>query len=72
MRDVVVSNIEAVLQRGEKIELLVDKTESLNQQECSTLLPTAVVATTHPTTHYRPRAATIRHVLAAVSTPLQL
>ena len=27
-----VENIERVLQRGEKIELLVDKTENLNQQ----------------------------------------
>ena len=27
-----VDNIEKVLERGEKIELLVDKTDSLNQQ----------------------------------------
>ena len=33
-----VSNIEAVLQRGEKIELLVDKTESLNQQVLQLLI----------------------------------
>lgn len=32
VRSVMVDNIEKVLQRGEKIELLVDKTENLNQQ----------------------------------------
>ncbi|CAM9328409.1 unnamed protein product [Chrysoparadoxa australica] len=32
VRDVMVENIEKVLERGEKIELLVDKTETLNQQ----------------------------------------
>ena len=32
VRTVMVENIERVLQRGEKIELLVDKTENLNQQ----------------------------------------
>ena len=31
VRTVMVENIERVLQRGEKIELLVDKTENLNQ-----------------------------------------
>ena len=31
-RHVMVNNIESVLERGEKIELLVDKTESLNHQ----------------------------------------
>mmetsp|Transcript_63889 Transcript_63889/g.76795 ORF Transcript_63889/g.76795 Transcript_63889/m.76795 type:complete len:221 (+) Transcript_63889:153-815(+) len=32
VRDVMVQNIEKVLERGEKIELLVDKTDRLNQQ----------------------------------------
>jgi len=32
VRDVMVQNIERVLERGEKIELLVDKTDRLNQQ----------------------------------------
>lgn len=32
VKDVMVENIERVLERGEKIELLVDKTERLNQQ----------------------------------------
>jgi len=32
VRQVMVENIERVLERGEKIELLVDKTESLNHQ----------------------------------------
>eukprot|EP00163_Fabomonas_tropica_P027286 TRINITY_DN5210_c0_g1_i5.p1 TRINITY_DN5210_c0_g1~~TRINITY_DN5210_c0_g1_i5.p1 ORF type:complete len:261 (+),score=73.83 TRINITY_DN5210_c0_g1_i5:488-1270(+) len=32
VRSVMVHNIEKVLERGEKIELLVDKTENLNQQ----------------------------------------
>uniref|UniRef100_A0A7S0J027 V-SNARE coiled-coil homology domain-containing protein n=1 Tax=Calcidiscus leptoporus TaxID=127549 RepID=A0A7S0J027_9EUKA len=32
VRAVMVENIEKVLERGEKIELLVDKTENLNQQ----------------------------------------
>lgn len=32
VRQVMVDNIEKVLERGEKIELLVDKTENLNQQ----------------------------------------
>lgn len=32
VKDVMVQNIERVLDRGEKIELLVDKTEQLNQQ----------------------------------------
>lgn len=31
VKDVMVKNIESVLQRGEKIELLVDKTEALSQ-----------------------------------------
>lgn len=32
VKDVMVQNIERVLERGEKIELLVDKTDRLNQQ----------------------------------------
>lgn len=32
VKDVMVQNIDLVLQRGEKIELMVDKTERLNQQ----------------------------------------
>ena len=32
VKDVMVRNIEQVLERGEKIELLVDKTDRLNQQ----------------------------------------
>lgn len=32
VRDAMVQNIEKVLERGEKIELLVDKTDRLNQQ----------------------------------------
>ena len=32
VKDVMVQNIESVLERGEKIELLVDKTDRLNQQ----------------------------------------
>ena len=32
VKDVMVQNIEKVLERGEKIELLVDKTDKLNQQ----------------------------------------
>lgn len=32
VKDVMVQNIEKVLERGEKIELLVDKTDQLNQQ----------------------------------------
>jgi vesicle-associated membrane protein 7 len=32
VKSVMVTNIEQVLARGEKIELLVDKTENLNQQ----------------------------------------
>lgn len=32
VKDVMVQNIERVLERGEKIELLVDKTDNLNQQ----------------------------------------
>eukprot|EP00565_Helicotheca_tamesis_P000523 CAMPEP_0185726552 /NCGR_PEP_ID=MMETSP1171-20130828/2502_1 /TAXON_ID=374046 /ORGANISM="Helicotheca tamensis, Strain CCMP826" /LENGTH=187 /DNA_ID=CAMNT_0028394935 /DNA_START=184 /DNA_END=744 /DNA_ORIENTATION=- len=32
VKDVMVENIEKVLERGEKIELLVDKTDRLNQQ----------------------------------------
>lgn len=32
VKDVMVENIEKVLERGEKIELLVDKTDKLNQQ----------------------------------------
>lgn len=32
VKDVMVSNIDRVLERGEKIELLVDKTDKLNQQ----------------------------------------
>lgn len=32
VRDVMVQNIERVLERGEKIELLVDRTDQLNQQ----------------------------------------
>jgi len=32
VKQVMVTNIEKVLERGEKIELLVDKTENLNQQ----------------------------------------
>jgi len=32
VKDVMVQNIERVLERGEKIELLVDKTDQLNQQ----------------------------------------
>ena len=32
VKDVMVQNIEKVLERGEKIELLVDKTDRLNQQ----------------------------------------
>ncbi|CAG8452498.1 7072_t:CDS:2 [Paraglomus brasilianum] len=32
VKDVMVHNIERVLERGERIELLVDKTDSLNQQ----------------------------------------
>jgi vesicle-associated membrane protein 7 len=32
VKDVMVQNIEQVLERGEKIELLVDKTDRLNQQ----------------------------------------
>ena len=31
VKDIMVENIEKVLQRGEKIELLVDKTEALSQ-----------------------------------------
>lgn len=31
-RSVMIQNIESVLERGEKIELLVDKTDRLNQQ----------------------------------------
>lgn len=32
VKDVMIQNIDLVLQRGEKIELMVDKTERLNQQ----------------------------------------
>merc|ERR1712174_19413 len=32
VKDIMVQNIEKVLERGEKIELLVDKTDRLNQQ----------------------------------------
>jgi len=32
VKDVMVHNIEKVLERGERIEVLVDKTDSLNQQ----------------------------------------
>ena len=32
VKNVMVENIEKVLERGEKIELLVDKTDRLNQQ----------------------------------------
>lgn len=32
VRQVMVANIDKVLERGEKIELLVDKAENLNQQ----------------------------------------
>jgi vesicle-associated membrane protein 7 len=32
VKDVMVDNIDRVLERGEKIELLVDKTDRLNQQ----------------------------------------
>lgn len=32
VKNVMVDNIEKVLKRGEKIELLVDKTDNLNQQ----------------------------------------
>ncbi|KAF9896845.1 hypothetical protein BX616_006654, partial [Lobosporangium transversale] len=32
VKDVMVQNIERVLERGERIELLVDKTDNLNQQ----------------------------------------
>lgn len=32
VKDVMVHNIERVLERGERIELLVDKTDNLNQQ----------------------------------------
>ena len=32
VKDVMLNNIEKVLERGEKIELLVDKTDRLNQQ----------------------------------------
>lgn len=32
VKDVMIENIESVLERGEKIELLVDKTDNLNQQ----------------------------------------
>ena len=32
VKDVMVENIEKILERGEKIELLVDKTDRLNQQ----------------------------------------
>ena len=31
VRDVMVQNIEKILERGERIEILVDKTDSLNQ-----------------------------------------
>lgn len=47
VKGVMVENIEKVLQRGEKIELLVDKTEALNQsakkfQKASKSLKTAM------------------------------
>ncbi len=32
VKDVMIENIDRVLERGEKIELLVDKTDRLNQQ----------------------------------------
>ena len=32
VKNIMVNNIEKVLERGEKLELLVDKTEHLNQQ----------------------------------------
>ncbi|KAG0288596.1 hypothetical protein BGZ98_004205, partial [Dissophora globulifera] len=32
VKDVMVQNIERVLERGERIELLVDKTDNLNQR----------------------------------------
>ena len=32
VKDIMVENIDRVLERGEKIELLVDKTDKLNQQ----------------------------------------
>ena len=32
VKDVMISNIDRVLERGEKIELLVDKTDKLNHQ----------------------------------------
>jgi hypothetical protein len=32
VKDVMLENIDRVLERGEKIELLVDKTDRLNQQ----------------------------------------
>jgi vesicle-associated membrane protein 7 len=32
VKDVMIENIDRVLERGEKIELLVDKTDKLNQQ----------------------------------------
>jgi vesicle-associated membrane protein 7 len=32
VKDVMIENIDRVLERGERIELLVDKTDRLNQQ----------------------------------------
>lgn len=44
VRSVMVDNIEKVLQRGEKIELLVDKTENLNQQARPPVVAAALVS----------------------------
>jgi vesicle-associated membrane protein 7 len=55
VKNVMVDNIEKVLKRGEKIELLVDKTDNLNQQSIrfkkhSSQLKTAMWCASNPRT----------------------
>jgi len=55
VKNVMVDNIEKVLKRGEKIELLVDKTDNLNQQSIrfkkhSSQLKTAMWCVSNPKT----------------------
>ena len=41
VKNIMVDNIEKVLERGERIELLVDKTENLRSQVCASCLHSA-------------------------------
>ncbi len=69
VKNIMVDNIEKVLERGEKIELLVDKTDNLrfqvqaySCQTCSSIRVSALHSCMLVTTFVAPTRATYYHV----------